>query len=207
MLLFRQPGRSPHHRRERRCIAAVEPVSGPALHRQHRGRETLYDALWGGLGLAWQRTVQAVPPDRPVLVTSDHGDVFLGSGLSDPSLKDVDRPLEGKRFRIFGRDEIPRAQRRAAGGSATRARHEDVRPICGDPRIEGVSPSSPGYPGAESEGFHKWDVHPRHDRRLLPQSAEGALGIPFSVSSWGLTLMEMLRPWLELEPVSSAGAS
>ena len=51
--------------------------------------------------------MQAVPPDRPVLVTSDHGYVFLGSGLSDPSLKDVDRPLEGKRFRVLGRDEAP----------------------------------------------------------------------------------------------------
>ena len=29
--------------------------------------ETLYDALWGGLELAWQRTVQAVPLDRPAL--------------------------------------------------------------------------------------------------------------------------------------------
>ena len=71
--------------------------------------ETLYDALWDGLELVWQRTVQAVPPDRPVLVTSDHGYVFLGAGLSDPSLKDVDRPLEGKRFRFFGPDETPPA--------------------------------------------------------------------------------------------------
>lgn len=49
--------------------------------------ETLYDALWDGLELVWQHTVQAILSDRPV--------------------KDVDRPLEGKRFRVFGPDETP----------------------------------------------------------------------------------------------------
>ena len=67
--------------------------------------ETLYDALWDGLELVWQRTVQALPPDRPILVTSDHGNVLLGTGLSDPSLKDVDSPLDGRRFRTYRDDE------------------------------------------------------------------------------------------------------
>ena len=41
--------------------------------------ESLYDALWDGLELAWKRTVQAVPSDRPILVTSDHGYIRLRS--------------------------------------------------------------------------------------------------------------------------------
>ena len=53
--------------------------------------------------------VGGAAPDRPVLVTSDHGYVFLSTGLSDPSLRDADRPLEGKRFRVFGPDETPPA--------------------------------------------------------------------------------------------------
>ena len=46
--------------------------------------ETLYDALWDGLELVWQRTVQALPPDRPILVTSNHGNVLLGTVLRTP---------------------------------------------------------------------------------------------------------------------------
>ena len=42
--------------------------------------ETLYDALRDGPELAWQRTVQAVAPDRRVLVTSDRGYILLGAG-------------------------------------------------------------------------------------------------------------------------------
>ena len=129
--------------------------------------ETLYDALWDGLELAWQRTVQAVPPDRPVLVTSDHGYVFLGSGLSDPSLKDVDRPLEGKRFRIFGADEaLPEP---GPGLWMDRRR--------GLVMLAGRCHNRPKAPSASRSVY-------RHG---------------------GLTLMEMLTPWVVLEPVSSVG--
>lgn len=62
---------------------------------------SLFDALWDGLELAWKRTVQALPRDRKVLVTSDHGYVFLHSGFSDPNLKGVDKVLNGKRLRFF----------------------------------------------------------------------------------------------------------
>lgn len=36
------------------------------------------------LRLAWMNTVQAIPPGRKILVTSDHGYVFFGAGLSLP---------------------------------------------------------------------------------------------------------------------------
>lgn len=58
--------------------------------------ETSYDALRDGLEFARQRPVQAVPPDRPVLVSSDHGLVFLGAGINAPSLMEVDRPSGGQ---------------------------------------------------------------------------------------------------------------
>lgn len=68
--------------------------------------ESMFDGIWDGLEQAWKRTVQAVPLDRKVLVTSDHGYIFLGSGLSDPIMKGVDGQLEGKRFRFFESNEF-----------------------------------------------------------------------------------------------------
>ena len=125
--------------------------------------ETLYDALWDGLELVWQRTVQAVPPDRPMLVTSDHGYVFLAAGLSDPSLKDVDRPLEGRRFKIFGPEETLPAPRPGLW----------VNQRSGLAMIAGRCHNRPKAPSASRSVY-------RHG---------------------GLTLMEMLTPWVELEPV------
>jgi hypothetical protein len=124
--------------------------------------ETLYDALWDGLELVWQRTVQAMPQDRPILVTSDHGYVYLGAGLSDPALKDVDRPLEGKRFKTFNADETLPAPR--PGLWVDRQRRLAVLAGRGHNRPHGPSASRSVY---------------RHG---------------------GLTLMEMLTPWLVLEP-------
>jgi hypothetical protein len=72
--------------------------------------ETMFDGIWDGLEQAWKRMVQAVPPERTVLVTSDHGYIFLGPGLSDPALKGADRFLEGRRYRFFSSTEsLPRA--------------------------------------------------------------------------------------------------
>lgn len=45
------------------------------------------------MDLVWQRTVQALPASRPVLVTSD------------PNLSRGDRPLKGKRFLEFAEGE------------------------------------------------------------------------------------------------------
>jgi hypothetical protein len=64
-----------------------------------------YDAIWDALALVWQRTVQALPSSRTVLITSDHGYVFLGPGLSDRSLDGSDKALNGKRFKEFTPDE------------------------------------------------------------------------------------------------------
>lgn len=67
--------------------------------------EGLFDGIWDGFELAWRNTVQALSPDRKVLVTSDHGYVFLKSGFSDTRLKNADRTLNGKRYRFFAPDE------------------------------------------------------------------------------------------------------
>jgi hypothetical protein len=64
-----------------------------------------YDGIWDNLEMVWQRTVQALPASSHVLVTSDHGYVFLGPGLSDINLVRQDRPLKGKRFYEFPADE------------------------------------------------------------------------------------------------------
>ncbi len=64
-----------------------------------------FDSIWDTLEIVWKKTVQALPPSRPVLVTSDHGYVYLGSGLSDRSLDGKDRALNGKRSREFNQGE------------------------------------------------------------------------------------------------------
>jgi hypothetical protein len=64
-----------------------------------------YDGIWDSMDLVWQRTVQALPASRPILVTSDHGYVFFGPGLSDRNLDRQDRPLKGRRFAVFSEEE------------------------------------------------------------------------------------------------------
>ncbi len=124
--------------------------------------ESMFDGLWDGLEQAWKRTVQAVPHDRAVLVTSDHGYIFLGSGLSDPGLKGADRVLEGKRFRFF---EPPESLPTSGNGLWVDAnRRLAVLAGRGHNRFQGS--------GAQSVYRHG-----------------------------GLTLMEMLTPWLVLGPV------
>lgn len=72
--------------------------------------EGLFDGIWDGFELAWRNTVQALPSERAVLVTSDHGYVFLKSGFSDSRLKNLDRVLNGKRFKFFAPGEpLPQA--------------------------------------------------------------------------------------------------
>ncbi|MBW1895892.1 MAG: hypothetical protein JRI47_02430 [Deltaproteobacteria bacterium] len=74
------------------------PITGPSkLVQRHE--------FWDGFDLVWRNTVQAIPPNRTVLVTSDHGYVFLDAGLSDQNLEGKDRPLKGKRYRKFSEDE------------------------------------------------------------------------------------------------------
>lgn len=65
-----------------------------------------FDGIWDTLEIVWKRTVQALPPSRTVLVTSDHGYIFLGPGLSDRSLDGCDKALNGNRHKEFSGDEI-----------------------------------------------------------------------------------------------------
>jgi hypothetical protein len=65
----------------------------------------MYAGIWDGFDLVWRNTVQAIPPEKTILVTSDHGYIFLGAGLSNQNLEGIDRPLKGKRYRKFEEDE------------------------------------------------------------------------------------------------------
>jgi len=122
-----------------------------------------YDGIWDTLELVWKRTVQALPSSRHVLVTSDHGYVYLGPGLSDRSLDGKDRHLKGKRFRQFMSDEpllrdIPELF----------VDHERRIAV-----IKGRCHNRPQAPSSAKSLY-------RHD---------------------GLTLMEVLTPWLVLGPM------
>jgi hypothetical protein len=56
----------------------------------HAASAALFDSIWATLETVWMRTVQKVPTSRPVLVTSDHGYIFLGQDLSEPTLNGID---------------------------------------------------------------------------------------------------------------------
>ena len=81
----------------------------------HAASAALFDSIWDMLETVWMRTVQKVPPSRPVLVTSDHGYIFLGPSLSEPRLDGIDRPLEGKRFRSFPQQKNCRQKHAVCG--------------------------------------------------------------------------------------------
>jgi hypothetical protein len=131
----------------------------------HAATPELFDSIWDMLQTVWMRTVQALPTSRPVLVTSDHGYIFLGQGLSEPKLNGVDKPLEGKRFREFLPDEeLPQ---RKPGLWVDPARRLAVVAGRVHNRPQAPSPSNSLY---------------RHG---------------------GLSLMEMLTPWLVLGPKES----
>ena len=122
-----------------------------------------YDGIWDSLDLVWQRTVQALPASRPILVTSDHGYVFLGSGLSDRNLDRQDRPLRGRRFAAFPQEEpLPGEE---PGLFIARAKRLAV--------IKGRYHNKPQAPHPSQSLY-------RHG---------------------GLTLMEVLTPWLLLGPM------
>ena len=111
----------------------------------------------------WQRTVQALPASRHVLVTSDHGYVFLGPSLSDRNLDRPDRPLKGKRFYEFTADEpLP-----------------DEAPGLYIDRVRRVAAIKGRY----------------HNRPQAPHPAQSLY------RHGGLSLMEVLTPWLVLGPM------
>lgn len=128
----------------------------------HAATPELFDSIWDMLQTVWIRTVQALPSSKPVLVTSDHGYIFLGQGLSEPKLNGVDKPLDGKRFREFGPAETLPEKR--PGLWVDPARRLAVVAGRVHNRPQAPSPSNSLY---------------RHG---------------------GLSLMEMLTPWLVLGP-------
>lgn len=131
----------------------------------HAATPELFDSIWDMLQTVWMRTVQAVPSSKPVLVTSDHGYIFLGQGLSEPKLNGVDKPLEGRRFREFAAGETVPEKRPGLWVDPTRR----LAVVAGrvHNRPQAPSPSNSLY---------------RHG---------------------GLSLMEMLTPWLVLGPKES----
>ena len=128
----------------------------------HAASADLFDAIWDMLETVWMRTVQAVPSSKSVLVTSDHGYIFLGQGLSEPRLQGVDKLLEGKRFRWFEPHETLPEKR--PGLWVEPARRLAVLAGRAHNRPQAPSPSQSLY---------------RHG---------------------GLSVMEMLTPWLVLGP-------
>jgi hypothetical protein len=128
----------------------------------HAASAALFDSIWDTLETVWMRTVQKVPNSRSVLVTSDHGYIFLGQDLSEPTLNGIDRPLEGKRFREFS-------------------------------PLEELPPKRPGL----------W-IDPARRLAVLAGRVHNRPQAPSPSNSLyrhgGLSLMEMLTPWLVLGP-------
>jgi len=123
-----------------------------------------FEQLHTILETAWVNTVQQVPAGRQVLVTSDHGYVYFGAGLSFPrsnaELRPLNRYLRGERFRrLSDGDEPPPDHPDLAV-----YRDRDIAVLRG--RVQ----THP--PGPSSAGLYKHG---------------------------GLSLMEMLTPWLVLE--------
>jgi hypothetical protein len=128
----------------------------------HAAGAALFDSIWDTLETVWMRTVQKVPSSHPVLVTSDHGYIFLGPNLSEPRLAGIDRPLDGKRFREFSATEEMPAKTRGLWIDPARRLAVIAGRVYNRPQAP--SPSNSIY---------------RHG---------------------GLSLMEMLTPWLVLGP-------
>ena len=116
------------------------------------------------LEAAWNATVMAVPRGRRILVTSDHGYVFLGSGLSFSRHRDDLRQLSA----YVGGDRYARISERGAPPAHADLvvfRSRDLAVIKG--RVQ------PHPPGPAASKLYKHG---------------------------GLSLMEMLTPWVLLEP-------
>lgn len=114
------------------------------------------------LETAWRNTVMALPPGRPVLVTSDHGYVYFGPGMSFLRSNDQVRQLTA----FLGAE-----------------RYKD---------LDGMSP--PWHP----------DLMVLPDRQLAIVRGRVQTHPPGPVGTrlykhGGLSLMEMLTPWIVLE--------
>lgn len=113
---------------------------------------------------AWLNTVQQIPPGCKILVTSDHGYVFFGHGLSFPRKNDFLRPLSeflgGERYK------------RLTDTNDTPPQHPDLMIY-------------PSYKVAVIRG--RVQTHP-------PGKSAARL-----YKHGGLSIMEMLVPWVILE--------
>ncbi|MDR4496270.1 MAG: hypothetical protein R3B74_18005 [Nitrospirales bacterium] len=130
----------------------------------HAASPELFDAIWDMLETVWKVTVQALPSNRPILVTSDHGYIFLSPNLSDPRLnkKQLDKLLNGKRYREF-------------------EPHEPL-PV----RTNGLWVDSGRGLAVLTGRIHNRPQAPSPSQSLYRHG--------------GLSLMEMLTPWLILGP-------
>jgi hypothetical protein len=116
------------------------------------------------LETAWQNTVQQIPKGRRILITSDHGYVYFGAGLSfvrdRPSLRPLSDFLRGERHRKLDAQEAP-------------PDHPDLATIEGKNLAILRGRVQTHFQGPASNKLY------RHG---------------------GLSLMEMLTPWIILEP-------
>ena len=132
-------------------------ADSPARFPQH------FEQIHSLLETAWLNTIQQLPKGRRILITSDHGYVFFGSGLSFARDNEELRPLRaylaGERFRRLG-DGTPPPE------------HPDLAVLedKGVAVIRGRVQTHPPGPAAAKLYKHG-----------------------------GLSLMEMLTPWIVLE--------
>jgi hypothetical protein len=119
------------------------------------------------LEIAWRFTVQQLPRDRRVVITSDHGYVFFGPGLSATRSNDEIRPLTN-----------------LLGGE----RFTELRE--GSPMLDHTDLVVKQTPDNKRVAMIRGRVqtHP-------PGDAANKL-----YKHGGLSLMEMLTPWIVLEP-------
>lgn len=115
------------------------------------------------LEAVWRNTVQAIPPGRKIVVTSDHGYIFFGPGCSarrdNPTIRPLTEWLGGERWRYLSPGDDPPSHPDLAVIS-----HRGVAMVRG--RIQTHPPGPAGT-------------------RLYKHG--------------GLSLMEMLTPWIILE--------
>ena len=116
------------------------------------------------LETAWFNTVQQIPHGRRILITSDHGYVYFGSGLSfersNPELRPLSEYLGGERYRRLSEKDIKPPE------------HPDLAVY-------------PKYKVAVLRG--RIQTHP-------PGKSASRL-----YKHGGLSIMEMLVPWIVLE--------
>ena len=122
-----------------------------------------FENMHQALETAWKNTVMMVPSGRRILVTSDHGYVYFGSGMSfarsNPEVRPLTDFLGGERYRRLA-------------GTAQAPRNPDLKVL-------------PDRQLAVVQG--RVQTHP-------PGPASARL-----YKHGGLSLMEMLTPWIVLE--------